>query len=247
MKESRISVITVTCNSQETIKRTALSVLNQEYKPFEYIIIDGASSDGTVGVIEKMREAFEEAGINLIVVSEPDSGIYDAMNKGIDKASGDIIGIINSDDYYEPCALKVVREAYEEAGFDLFYADLRMIMPQGGSFIKHSRDRKYATSRDWNHPTTFITKCTYEKYKYKTDTIHDDYDLILRLKKAGVKVKVVNEVLANFTMDGVSHKRSIKEAAKRVKIKYGIYRQNGYSPFYFIECFMVEAAKFIIG
>lgn len=245
--ENRISIITVTYNSEKTLEKTAQSVLNQTYKPYEYIIIDGASTDGTVELIEKMRPLFFEKGIKLTVVSENDNGIYDAMNKGTKLATGDIIGIINSDDYYEENALMVVNKAYNDKPFDLFYADLRMITPDKGSFIKHSKDRKYATSRDWNHPTTFITKDIYNRYSYKTETIHDDYDLILRLKKANVRVTVVNEVLADFTMDGISHKRSVKEAVKRIRIKYKIYRQNGYSPLYFFECFIVEAGKFIIG
>lgn len=245
--ENKISVITVTYNSEKTLKRTAESVLNQTYRPFEYIVVDGASTDGTVSVIENMRPEFENAGIKLTVISEKDNGIYDAMNKGINLASGDIVGIINSDDFYEANALSVVSNAYDSKPFDLFYADLRMVYPDGRSFVKHAKNRQYATSRDWNHPTTFITKATYEKYRYKTETIHDDYDLILRLKKANARVTVVNEVIADFTMDGVSHKRSVGEAVKRIGIKYKIYRQNGYSPLYFFECFIVEAGKFIIG
>ena len=119
--------------------------------------------------------------------------------------------------------------------------------PDGGTFVKHARNRKYATSRDWNHPTTFITSKVYRDYKYRTETIHDDYDLILRLKKNGFRIVVRNEVIANFTMNGVSHNRSLKDALARVKIKYGIYRRNGYSPFYLFECLLVEAGKLIIG
>ena len=246
-EEVKISIITVTFNSEETLKCTVKSVLNQTYKPYEYIIVDGLSSDNTLAIAESFRKSFDEAGIIYTILSEKDEGIYDAMNKGINLAHGDIVGIINSDDFYEPCALKVVADAYTKKGFDLFYADLRMLQADGRSFIKHSRNRKYATSRDWNHPTTFITKRTYEKHKYKNDTIHDDYDLILRLKKDNVKTVVVNEVIANFRMNGVSHKRSLSKAFSRMRIKYGIYRQNGYSPLYFFECFVVEMGKLIIG
>lgn len=247
MQKTKISIVTVTFNSEATLKCTVESVLNQTYAPWEYIIVDGKSSDRTLEIAESFRESLEAKGIKYVVISEKDDGIYDAMNKGIRCATGDIVGIINSDDYYEPCALDVVRKAYEEKGFDLFFADLRMVYEDGRSFIKHSRDRKYATSRDWNHPTTFITKCTYEKHEYRNDTIHDDYDLILRLKKENVKTVVVNQVIANFRMNGVSHKRSLGKALKRMKIKYDIYRQNGYSPFYFFECFVVEIGKLIIG
>lgn len=246
-KKVQVSIITVTYNSEATFDKTIQSVLNQSVAPIEYIVIDGASTDRTLEIVKGYEGEFADKGINLKIVSEKDEGIYDAMNKGIRLAGGDIVGIINSDDWYEDIAIETVVKSYEEEKFDLFYADLRMVRPQGDSFIKHSRDRRYATSRDWNHPTTFITKEMYEKYSYRTDTIHDDYDLILRLKKAGAKVKVVNEVLANFRMNGVSHEKSLVKAVKRMQIKYKIYRRNGYSPLYFFECLLVEMGKLIIG
>ena len=243
----RISVITVTYDSAATIEDTLSSVAVQTYPAYEYIIVDGKSEDDTLPIVEKWREKIEGRGTKLIVISEPDDGMYDAMNKGIRTASGDIVGIINSDDWYEPDALETVAGTYKAEPFDLFWADVRMHLPDGRTFIKHSRDRKYQTSRDWNHPTTFITKETYNGSQYRNDTIHDDYDLILRLRKAGVKTKVVNKVLANFRMNGVSHKRSLSGAVSRIKLKYGIYRQNGYSRFYIFEPVIVELGKLIIG
>ncbi|MCR4923824.1 MAG: glycosyltransferase [Lachnospiraceae bacterium] len=247
MNEVRVSIITVSYNSEKTIERTIRSVLDQSLSPFEYILVDGASLDSTLKIIEGYRDRFEEKGIAYKVSSKKDKGIYDAMNKGIAMAEGDIVGIINSDDWYEKDAVETVIKAYRESPFDLFYADLRMHMENGRSFVKHSRNRKYATSRDWNHPTTFITKKLYDKYSYRNETLHDDYDLILKLKKAGVKTRVENKVIANFTMNGKSHERSLKNALERSRIKYRIYRENGYSPFYFVECFGVEFLKLIIG
>ena len=242
-----VSIITVSYNSAATIERTLRSVLNQIVAPKEYIIIDGASKDDTLKVVESLRCDFEKAGIKYIVVSEPDKGIYDAMNKGISMATGDIVGMINSDDWYEESAVKVVTDTYKESPYDMLYADLRMHMPSGQTFIKHSKNRRYATSRDWNHPTTFITREMYQNYRYRNETIHDDYDLVLRIKKTNARIKVVNTVLANFTMNGTSHDRNIKKAITRIRIKYRIYRQNGYSPLYFFECLMVEMAKLIVG
>lgn len=241
------SIITVTYNSENTLKRAMDSVINQTYPPKEYFIVDGNSTDNTVRIAEQYIETAKEKGINLIITSEPDNGIYDAMNKGIKKCTGEIIGMINSDDYYEEDALEKVKNVYEEKSFDVFFADLRMCLKDGRSFIKKARNRKYMTSRDWNHPTTFITKKTYEGNLYKTETIHDDYDLILRLKKQGAKVEVLNEVIADFTMNGVSHERNLKKMFNRIGIKYRIYRQNGYSRFYITECLMVEIGKFIVG
>ena len=246
-KDLKISIVTVTFDSAATFEDTIRSVLSQTYLPFEYIVIDGGSTDATLSIIEGHRSEFEEKGIGLTIVSESDNGIYDAMNKGTKLASGDVVGIINSDDWYENDALETVANAYAESPFDLFYADIRMVLPDGKSFVKHSRDRKYATSRDWNHPTTFITKDIYNRYEYRTDTIHDDYDLILRIKRDGARVAVVNKVIANFRMNGTSHRRSIAAALSSIKIKYGIYRRNGYSRFYLFECLLVEAGKLIIG
>ncbi len=246
-KSPRISVVTVTYNSADTLPKTMASVQSQTYPPYEYIIIDGGSNDGTLAAVDAARAGFDEKGIRLVVVSEPDNGIYDAMNKGVTKATGDIIGIINSDDWYEADALETVADSYREEPFDLFYADLRLVFPGGKSFVKHSRDRRYQTSRDWNHPTTFITKEIYDKYKYRTGSIHDDYDLILRLKKDGVRTRVVNKVLADFTMSGVSHRRGLSGAIESIRQKYEIYRRNGYARYYIIEPVLEEFGKLIIG
>ena len=242
----KISIITVSFNAEDTIKKTIESVLNQTYAPFEYIIKDGGSLDQTLVIANSYREAFEKAGIAYRIVSEKDAGIYDAMNQGIDLAEGEVIGMINADDWYESNALERVNEVMR-SGCDLVYADIRMWKDEKHSFVKHARNRRYATSRDWNHPTTFITKEMYRKYRYRNETIHDDYDLILRMKRDHVRIRVIHEVLANFRMNGVSHERSIGKALKRANIKYRIYRQNGYSPFYAIECYGVELAKLIIG
>jgi len=241
------SIITVTYNSAETLRRAMDSVLNQTMKPVEYIIVDGNSSDNTVEIAKSFKDKADFLGISLKIISEPDNGIYDAMNKGIRMAGGQVIGIINSDDYYETDAIAKVNRVFETKGFDLFYADLYMHLKDGRTFIKKSKNRKYSTSRDWNHPTTFITKEMYKKYQYRNETIHDDYDLILKMKKAGAKIEVLNEPIANFTMNGVSHERSIKGAIERIGIKYRIYRENGYSRFYIVECVAMELAKFIVG
>ncbi|HKM21255.1 MAG TPA: glycosyltransferase family 2 protein [Lachnospiraceae bacterium] len=246
MMQTTVSIITVTYNSADTIKQAIESVLQQSYLPKEYILVDGMSTDDTLVIAKNYESQFAERGVYYRIISEKDNGIYDAMNKGISLASGDIIGMINSDDWYEPIALERMVNCYEKTGFDMFFADLRMHFPDGKTFIKHARNRKYATSRDWNHPTTFITKKMYEQYEYKCETIHDDYDLILRLKKNGARIEILNEVLANFRMNGTSHEKSIQKALERTKIKYRIYRNNGYSRFYLIECVGMELAKLLV-
>ncbi|MBR3641985.1 MAG: glycosyltransferase [Parasporobacterium sp.] len=243
----KISIVTVSFNAAKTIQKTIESVLSQTCAPYEYIIRDGASTDDTLKIARSYSADFEKAGIAYQIISEKDEGIYDAMNKGIRAAAGEVIGLINADDWYEPCAIEKVNAAMQDGDTDLVYGDIRMWKDETHSFIKHARNRRYMTSRDWNHPTTFITKEMYRKYTYKNETIHDDYDLILRMKKDGARFRVIHEVLANFRMNGVSHSRNLKDACKRARIKYRIYRQNGYSPFYVIECYGVELAKLIIG
>lgn len=244
-RKTTVSIITVTYNSAATVRDTIESVLKQTYLPKEYIIVDGLSSDETLTIVKSYEQKFQERNINYIVISEKDKGIYDAMNKGIRLATGELVGMINSDDWYEPCALACAVSCYEKTGYDLFFADLRMHFPTGKTFVKHARNRQYASSRDWNHPTTFITKEMYRQYEYKCNTIHDDYDLILRLKKNGAHIEVVNEVLANFRMNGTSHEKNLRKAVGRIRIKYRIYRDNGYSPFYLLECIAMEMAKLI--
>ena len=108
MKNPKISIITVVKNSKETIEKNIQSLMNQNYKNYEHIVIDGGSTDGTVEIINKYRK-----NINHFI-SEKDNGIYDAMNKGIDKANGDIIGILNSDDFFYNNALSIVKKYFEE-------------------------------------------------------------------------------------------------------------------------------------
>ena len=241
----KVSIITVAYNSAATIRDTIDSVLHQTYENIEYIIIDGSSTDDTVKLARSYEEAFVHSGREFRIVSEPDQGIYDAMNKGIHLATGQLVGIINSDDWYEPVAVERVVKTFLETSFDMFYADLRIIT-ENKTMIKHSKLRKIVVSRDWNHPTTFITREVYEDHLYKLESVHDDWDLVLRLRRENKKIVVLNEVLANFRAGGVSNKKSLAAALKRGRARYKIYRNNGYSRWYLIECFVIEAAKMML-
>ena len=247
MKPILVTITTAAYNSEKTIRRTIESVLGQTYTNIEYIIIDGMSKDNTVNIANEYKERFKNKGISYKIISEKDKGMYDALNKGIDMAKGEIVGNINSDDWYEEDAIEKVVKLYNTNKFDLLYADLRLVYNDGRTSIKHSRDSRIATSRAWNHPTQFGTKELYKKEKYKLESMYDDFDLLLRVKKAGYKIVILNEVLANFTMDGMSHERKIKKSASRFRARYRIYRNNGYSRLYVIECFAIEAAKLLLG
>ena len=249
----KVSIITPCFNSSRTIRKTIESVLAQTVPPYEYIVKDGGSRDETVDILEGYRDRFGEKGINYTVISEPDNGIYDALNKGIERATGDLIGIINSDDWLEPVAVQKITEEYEREPFDLFYADLRIWSEaENGELkeklVKKARYRKFpVVSRDWNHPTTYLTREMYGLYRYKCEGLHDDWELILRMRNDGRKIHVLNEVLANFRLNGVSHEKNLRKAISRGKDRYKAYRDNGYSRFYFFECIAIELAKYIAG
>lgn len=242
-----VSITTVTYNSEKTLARTMESVLNQTYNCIEYIIVDGGSEDGTLKIAEKYRTQFEQRGIPCIIISEKDNGMYDAINKGIRRASGEIIGNINSDDWYELDAVEKVVKKYNQTKFDFMYGDLNVISPEGRIRVKRARKSRYITSRHWNHPTQFATKELYLKEPYKVESMYDDFDLFLRITRKGYHVEILNEILANFTTEGMSHKRSIHDAIERGKIRYNIYQNNKYTKMYFFECFCTEMLKWVIG
>jgi glycosyltransferase involved in cell wall biosynthesis len=249
----KISIITVAYNSEQTIARTIESICAQTYLThkecqLEYLIIDGNSSDNTMAVAESYRDRLEKKGVSYIVVSEPDRGIYDAMNKGIRLATGDVIGIINSNDRYDKEALDTVTETFEDTGCELMYADIRVHRENGSAFVKKARLRSFETSRDWNHPTTFVRADIYKENPFRELGIHDDYGFFLQMKKQNRKIVIVNKVLADFEMGGASNSKSLKAAKKRIKDRYlYCYRINGFSRLYIIECIAIEAAKWILG
>ncbi|MBQ2893250.1 MAG: glycosyltransferase [Oscillospiraceae bacterium] len=243
-----VSIITVCYNSAATIRKAIESVLNQTYPNIEYTIVDGLSKDNTVEIARSYEAAFREKGYSFRVISEKDQGIYDAMNKGIRMASGTLVGMINSDDWYEPIAVETAANAYQEDPYDVFYGDINLIRSNGQIIVKRSRLDRFPSSRHWNHPTTFITKKAYDQVGlYKNEAIYDDFDLILRMRRAGKRIAIRNVVLANFKTGGVSNEKSLKKCFKRIRIRYKNYRNNGYSPLYIFESIAMEVAKLILS
>ena len=241
-----ISVITVTLNSEKTVAKAIESVLDQTYDRVEYILMDGGSTDATVKIAEEYKERFAAKGYEFKIVSETDRGMYDALNNGVALATGDVIGQINSDDWYEPDALETVANRFTEEPFDLFWADLRIIKPSG-DMIKKARIRRFVSTKDWNHPTTFIRSEVYKNNPYSLISMYDDFELILRLRKQGVKMAIENKVLANFVFGGMSTKKDFKDAVRRIKLSCNNYKINGYGLPYYIDRIMIEMAKFILG
>lgn len=188
-----VSIITVSYNSEKSIRRTIESVLNQTYSKIEYHIVDGLSTDNTIEIAREYDEKFAEKGIKYIISSERDNGIYDAMNKGILRSAGKIVGIINSDDWYEKNAVESAVNTYRETEFDYYYV------------------------------------------------------FFLRVKRAGKKIVIQNELHSNFTVGGVSNDKSLRKCRKRCLDRYKCYRNNGYSRLYFIECVLMEVMKYLVS
>lgn len=209
----RISVVTVCLNSEATIERTINSVLAQAWKPFEYIVIDGKSVDGTVQIIENYLPIFSENRIRFSYLSEEDNGIYDAMNKGIAFCHGDFIGILNSDDFYDVNALLHVAEAatnIPEA--DIIYGFLRQFRMENVLVIYRFNydyiltDLKSGIFSAAQHPACFVKRSVYETIgAYDTSfSIAADYDFLLRAKRNNLRFVPLDHIIANFSLDGAS-------------------------------------------
>lgn len=243
--ELKFTVVTVAYNAESVIEKTITSVLNQSFLPYEYYIIDGESSDKTVEIAKKYSIDFANKGIKYTVISEKDSGIYNAMNKGIELASGDFISFLNAGDWYETESLKNINAFYNEEEFELTYGSLNYINPDGSSSIKTSKlDSFPISSRHWNHPSMFLKTDIYKKYKFdETFRAYADFDLYLKLRKDGTKIRVIDKVVTNFVADGISTNRDIKKVLERSKEKYKSYVQNGYGKIYFFEAYGWEVLK----
>lgn len=227
MKNVKVSVITPCFNSEKTIRRTLESVLNQTYQNFEYIIVDGKSTDSTLDIINEYRPLF---GDKLRVYSEPDEGIYDAMDKGIQLATGEMIGIVNSDDYYCLDALENMVEAVPEEKYYILYGFQRCVtngVEKKVVLYHHSNLKKQMIT----HPTCFISADTYRdfgtyKREYKSA---GDYEFMLRVFCDGrVFFKPVYKIISNFESGGISSTQiGVREVAK-LRLDYGIISKRKY-------------------
>jgi Glycosyltransferases involved in cell wall biogenesis len=215
----KISIVTVSYNSEKTIEQTIQSVIGQTYKNIEYIIIDGGSNDSTINIIEKYRNKVE------CFVSEPDEGIYNAMNKGIRMASGDIIGIINSDDWYDRNTVEKAVEYFNKNEIDVLYGDCVYLYEDG----KRVRNMKFPLEAMWYlmatpHPTVFVKKKVYQKYGIFNESYQmaADYELLLRFYSAGLRFGYLEYDMAYFRAGGATTKRIVKslQETKDIALNY---------------------------
>lgn len=204
MKNIKISIITITFNSEKTVRETFESIKGQNYDNLEYIVIDGDSTDSTLKIAEEYRDLITD------IISEKDNGISDAMNKGIKRATGDLIGIIHSDDMLADNALSLLNTAWDGEA-DVYYGNA-IICDQNGKKTHILKSKSDLSEMPYRfaivHPATFVTKKAYEKYglfdlKFKCAM---DYDLLLRFYKAGAKFKYIDDSLAIYRAGGTNQK-----------------------------------------
>lgn len=208
----KLSIITVTYNSGKTLRDTIESVLSQTYTNYEYIIVDGASKDNTIDIIKEYEPKFNG---RMLWISEPDKGIYDAMNKGIKMATGDAVGLLNSDDFYtsDDILAIVARELSETDSPDAIYGDVHYVYDENlKKTVRYYSSRRFTRKRMRMgympaHPSFYARRECYEKYgifdtSYK---IAADFELLLRLIYVNhISVRYIAKDFVTMRMGGIS-------------------------------------------
>ena len=218
----KFSIITVVLNNIETIEDAILSVSTQDHRDIEHIIIDGGSTDGTLSVIDKYTDRLAK------VISGKDLGIYDAMNKGLRLAKGNIIGFLNSDDLYANThIISEVNSIFEQNKADAVFGDLVYVSPQDLDHIvryyqsKHFSPRRLCKGIMPAHPTLFLHRSVYEKYGYfKTDyRIAADFEFVARIFKDNkLEYQYIPKVMIKMRMGGTSTKNFISNWTLNLEI-----------------------------
>lgn len=229
----KVSIITVVCNGAKTIGECIESVQSQGFDDIEHIIVDGASTDGTLDILRKHESKTTK------IISEPDDGIYEAMNKGISHATGDIVGTLNADDYYhDDEVIRDVAKVFENKEVDACYGDLVYVDGEDTSKVvrrwKSAPFNKRLFYDGWMppHPTFFVRRAAYEKYGAFNTTLGSaaDYELMLRfLLKFGVSAEYIPMALVVMRTGGVSN-RSLVNRLKANMNDRKAWKMNGLKP-----------------
>jgi glycosyltransferase involved in cell wall biosynthesis len=229
-KSPKISIITVCRNAAVSIQDCLQSIADQTYTSLEHIVIDGSSTDGTQSVVEQNRHSRLSH-----FLSEPDKGIYDAMNKGLALAKGTVVGFLNADDFYsDPSVLEKVMRSFENEKNDACFGDLMYVSQSDPTRIvrhwKSSPYRKGKCRSGWMppHPTFFVRKKIYDRLGgFDTDfKIAADYEIMLRfLEKTGISTDYIPEVLVKMRVGGVSN-RSLRNILKANYEVYEAWKHN---------------------
>lgn len=222
-----VTVITPCYNSEKTISKTIESVLSQTYTEIEYLIIDGASTDRTLEIVRSYEDAFQG---RMHICSEPDEGIYYAMNKGIGLAKGELIGIVNSDDYYEPDAVEQMVANRNKSKYQILYGFERILKDgQETSILIHHHTN--LPNQMITHPTCFVTRQLYEDkgvfntgYKYSAD-----YEFMLRMyQDKSVEFTPVYKLISNYALGGASGTGAAYLETNQLLVQYGSVSKKRY-------------------
>lgn len=227
MEEILVSVLTPCFNSVKTIEKTLECIEKQTYQKMEYIIIDGGSTDGTLELIEQHRARLPK---QFTLISEKDQGIYDAMNKGIGLAKGRLIGIVNSDDWYEEDTVEQIVKHYQGNQYEVVYGMQRTYLnrKEKATFIYH---HDFLPEQMITHPTCFVTKDAYKAFgvfdlKYRSAA---DYDLMLRFYESKrVVFTPIYQVLSNFQLGGMSSSQTGVRENAMIRYKRGFMSKKKY-------------------
>lgn len=211
-----ISVVTVVRNGVATLEQTILSVVNQTYDNVEYIVIDGASTDGTLDVIRKYEDRID------LWQSEPDGGIYYAMNKGIGLATGEYVALLNAGDWYEiDTVSEIVRNVHLAPDTDIFYGMMRIYSEKKVFLWVYGYVHNYIDHAMVSHPTSFVRKALYSNHKYDLNyKSAADYDLFLTFYSQGYSFRFVEKILGNYILGGMSDSYVGKKETAKVLFKH---------------------------
>lgn len=226
MKKPLISIVTINRNNASGLKKTMESVLTQDFSDYEYIVIDGDSTDGSVDVVRQLLETENGKKHISYWVSEKDTGIYNAMNKGIRHAKGEFIALVNSGDSYVNGILKDVAEIAKKHeneilyGANSTYKNGKFVSVYGYSFDKIPEGFMIA------HLTSFVPSSVYEKYGLYDESfkIAGDFDLFNKFYVNKVPSFYMNKIICDFDLDGISNTNPLVfEEVEKVQRKYGFY------------------------
>jgi glycosyltransferase involved in cell wall biosynthesis len=224
----KISVITVAYNSAKTIADTLNAVAMQTHMDIEHLVIDGASKDGTLEIVRG------HTAPQIRLISEPDKGIYDAMNKGLVQATGEVVGFLNSDDFYADAeVLEKIANAFQDPAVDACYADLVYVTPDNSRVVRYWKSKLFTKgdfAKGWcpAHPTFYVRKSVIERLGYfdQSYKLAADVEFMMRyLERGQIRVAYIPHVLVRMRLGGATN-QSWKNILQQNKEVFAALRKN---------------------